>query len=123
MPYELELPLVPTSYNETRYAPWYVVRRKNEALVNALTLIVRTSDLPKPCPAIVARADLRFSTRRRRDEGNFRTPLEKALGDVLVKEGVLEDDTPDRFRFEQLVFVRELGPPLTRLWLDVEQSD
>lgn len=121
--YEIEIPVLPVSFNQTRYAHWAVVRSKNMALSDALTYYLRGSDLPKDCPAIIATAELRFPSKRRRDEGNFRTPLEKILGDVLTREGFIADDTPDQFRFERLTFLLDSGPPLTRLILRVAESN
>jgi hypothetical protein len=105
------------SYNETRYAPWYVARSKAQPFADALTLLLRTSPLPKDLTQVVASAELSFPTRRRRDEGNFRTPLEKALGDALVSGGFLNDDTPDHFRVERVLIREEPGEPGTTLVL------
>jgi Holliday junction resolvase RusA-like endonuclease len=116
-PTVIELPLTPVSYNETRFAPWYVTRAKSQPLRDALDLLLRTSDLPKRVELVVASAVLTFPTRRRRDEGNYRTPLEKALGDALTRNGFLKDDTPDQFRMERVVISDAPGDPLTELTL------
>ena len=113
----LELPLVPVSFNQTRYAHWRVVQRKARPLQEALLLLLRTSDL-QPASFIEAEAILRFKDRRRRDEGNFRTPLEKTLGDVLTREKYLTDDTPDQYRFTRLTFSDQTGPAQTILTLN-----
>jgi hypothetical protein len=113
----VNLPLVPMSYNAQRYTHWRKVRRMNRPLVESLTLMLRNRGIPQPCAAIRAEAELTFPTLRRRDEGNFRTPLEKALGDVLVKEGFLTDDTPEQFRMGRVTFAPHKGPAATRLTL------
>lgn len=43
-----------------------------------------------------------FTTNRGRDEGNYRSILEKAAGDALVNGGWLPDDTPERYSFGAL---------------------
>lgn len=114
----IELPVLPVSFNETRYAHWRKVQRAARPLQDALILLLRTSDLPKPVARIEASAVLRFKDRRRRDEGNFRTPLEKTLGDILQTEGYLADDTPDQYRFTTASFSEDRGTPLTILTLN-----
>lgn len=120
----LVVPVVPVSFNQTRYAPWYVTRSKNRPFIDALTLVLNTSRLPRPragepprLAEVEASAVLRFKDRRRRDEGNFRTPLEKALGDALTGRGYLADDTPDQYRFTSCEFDPEPGRPQTVLTL------
>lgn len=71
--------------------------------------------------SVVASAELRFPKRSaRRDEGNYRAPLEKALGDALVNGGWIEDDHPELFRFERVTFDPDRGPARTRLHLRYE---
>lgn len=55
-------------------------------------LVQRWGDLPSRCSRITAEAKLTVPDKRRRDEGNFRTYIEKALGDALMAGGWLEDD-------------------------------
>ena len=120
----VEVPVLPVSFNETRYAPWPVVHRKAKPLKEALILKLNLALLPRPRPgdpplieSIEASAVLRFKDRRRRDEGNFRTPLEKTLGDVLTGRGYLADDTPDHYRFTSCEFAADTGSPLTIITL------
>lgn len=108
---------MPVSFNETRFAPWYVARSKAKPFREALDLLLRTSPLPRDLDLVVASAELTFPTRRRRDEGNFRTPLEKALGDSLTANGYLADDTPDHFRVERCWIREEPGDAATVLTL------
>jgi hypothetical protein len=58
-----------------------------------------------------------FPDRRRRDEGNFRFFLEKALGDALVSGGWLADDDGARFSFGSVAFRYERGVRRVRLSL------
>lgn len=82
-----------------------------------LGLLLMAEALPRGLDRVEASAVLSFPTRRRRDEGNFRALLEKALGDALVEGGWLPDDTPDRFRFGAVTFAT--GPARTELELRV----
>lgn len=68
------------------------------------------SGLPRGQERIEAWATLRFPTRGRRDEGNFRWMLEKALGDALTNGRWLADDSTEQFRFYLIKIERELGP-------------
>lgn len=117
----LELPLVPKSYNSTRYAPWYVSRAANEELKQTIGFALMEMGGERGRASVKASALLIFPTRRRRDEGNFRTPLEKALGDALVEGRWIEDDTPDRYSFGAVAFSNERGAAqtvLTLAWQD-----
>lgn len=112
---------VPPSYNRTRYSrSWQQTRRLHSPFRDALTFALRGArDLPRPAVRIVASAELTFATRRRRDEGNYRTPIEKLLGDVLVDLGILPDDTPEHYRVDTVKFSSETGPDRTVLDLAV----
>ena len=58
-----------------------------------------------------------FPNRIKRDQGNFRWMIEKALGDTLVGGGWLPDDTWDRYEFGGLTYKYEKGVSATRLML------
>jgi hypothetical protein len=70
---------------------------------------------------IVASASLRFPTKRRRDEGNYRAILEKAMGDALVNGGWLKDDTVEQFVFQHVIIEQDNGPARTTIHLRVEE--
>jgi hypothetical protein len=72
-----------------------------------LATLLMARGFPRGLARVEASAVLTFTTRRRRDEGNFRVLLEKALGDALVEGGWLADDTPTEYRFGAVDF--ELG--------------
>lgn len=120
MIYELEIPGTPLSKNKLDHAHWSKVRQEKQAWEGHCLVALLHNRVPKGLSHVHATAELRFPTLRRRDEGNFRTMLEKALGDALQGGGWLADDTPDFFTFGELVFSAERGEPLTRLVLDVE---
>jgi hypothetical protein len=69
---------------------------------------------------VTVKAKMRFPDKRRRDEGNFRMVIEKALGDALVGGGYISDDTPDKYRFLGVEFDEEKGPKEMTLTLDYE---
>lgn len=94
-----------------RGSHWKVTAAKKQ-WQQTLGLLLIESRLPRALTSVEASAVLRFPTRRRRDEGNFRWLLEKALGDALVPHWI-PDDTPDRYRFFGVEFDPETGPALT----------
>jgi hypothetical protein len=115
---ELALGYLPTSLNATQHAHWTRVRAGKQQLQRDLEIVLLAARLPRPLTAaVLASAVLLVPDRRRRDEGNFRTPLEKALGDALVNGGWIADDTPARFRFGELIFKHEPGVRATRILL------
>lgn len=91
--------------------------RLKHGLQRDLEALLMAERLPRGMRYVTASASLRFPVRRRRDEGNFRWLLEKALGDALVNGGWLPDDTPANYRFATVTFEPEPGPPRTMLSL------
>lgn len=68
---------------------------------------------------VTATAVLTVPNRIKRDQGNFRFLLEKALGDVLQTRGHIPDDGPDHFVFPELRFEHEKGVKRTTVLLEV----
>lgn len=105
----------PPSLNHAHSRHWSYFHRHKRAwqdIFEALLLQV-----PRRLAYVHAEASLRFPVRRRRDEGNFRWLLEKALGDALVNGGWIADDTPDYFRTGLLTFEEDAGPKRTTVFL------
>lgn len=75
--------------------------------------------VPKGLSQVQATAHCRFKTSHKRDEGNFRWLLEKALGDALQLHGALDDDTVDEFTFPKLTIEPGKGKPRTVITLEV----
>jgi hypothetical protein len=92
-------------------------KRKWQTLLGTLLM---AECVPRDLDRVEATAVLSFPTRRRRDEGNYRALLEKALGDALVEGGWLSDDTSEQFRFGALDF--QIGEPLTELTLRCQRA-
>lgn len=114
----------PPSVNVTRGEHWSTTHRRRRALVNDMGMLLLEAKVPRPIPGdrVHATAVARFPVSRRRDEGNLRAPLEKALGDTLAGGGWISDDTPDQFTFGELVFEHAPGLParvaITLGWRD-----
>jgi hypothetical protein len=86
-----------------------------------LLLVSARRRMPQPWPVDFLRveATLRFPTRRRRDEGNYRALLEKAGGDAAQKVRMLDDDTPEFFEFGAVRFDPDPGPHRTTFHLTI----
>lgn len=78
---------------------------------------IAATDLPKGLAHILAEGECTFPTRTRRDQGNHRFMLEKALGDALQDGGWLADDDWERYEFGGLAARHEKGVSRTRLIL------
>lgn len=112
----------PPSVNALATAHWRKYQRAKQRWEAIAAAMLLEAAVPRGVGSVEARAELRFAVRRRRDEGNFRMLLEKALGDALVSGGWLPDDTPDRYTFGALVFDPNTGPPRTLLTLTVRET-
>jgi hypothetical protein len=79
--------------------------------------LLAASGFPRPQERIFVEGEAVFPDRGRRDQGNFRVVIEKALGDALHEGGWLEDDDWDRYEFGNLVKRYQPGVSATRLYL------
>jgi hypothetical protein len=61
--------------------------------------------------------EVTFPDTGRRDQGNYRVILEKALGDALVTGGWLRDDSWDHYEFGGLTMRVWPGESATRLMI------
>ena len=110
MPMRLELPgVTPPSLNRVgsrgaqqawhRHKKWW-----QEQIGMALLVEVRPRrELTTP---VLVDAVLWFRTRCNRDEGNFRSLLEKSTGDALVEGGWIPDDSAVYFQFRHITFLK-----------------
>lgn len=106
----ITLDRTPPSLNQigARGNPRQFHRRKKgwqQLLEGELMLGTAQGAMPRPVAAVTVSGVLEFPTNRRRDEGNFRSLLEKALGDALKNGRWIEDDTPDHYLFDRLELV------------------
>lgn len=123
---------VPRSVNRTRGQHPMAAHREKKRLERALRTMLMVKQVPMPIPGgrLHATALLTFPTLRARDEGNYRAPLEKALGDALcpkpgrgqpashVAAPYLPDDTPEHFTFGEVRFARQPGLPTCTITLE-----
>lgn len=122
--YELKLPGTPPSINTTGVGSnknWYRFAREKDKWQGMVFICLLEAKVPKGLGRVHATAHLRFKSKRRRDEGNYRALLEKVVGDAL-QLGWIEDDTPEFFTFGELTFDEERGDPLTLVRLDVTEA-
>jgi hypothetical protein len=107
----LDIPGTPKSFNAVGlHSHWSVGRNLKQKWQSNIETALMVAAVPRGLGSVLVSGRLEFPQRRRRDEGNFRTILEKACGDALVNGGWLEDDTPELYRFGGL----ELAAPFPR---------
>lgn len=117
---QLHLPGTPPSLNATGASrSWQRFYREKKKWQGFCIIALLEMKVPKGAARVEATAKLRFPTTRRRDEGNFRVVLEKALGDALQLHGTIADDTPDQFSFGKVTFDEEKGEGLTIVELEL----
>jgi hypothetical protein len=98
----------------------HVASRTKRTWEGVMMAMLLKAKLPKDLAWVRVNMELRFPDKRRRDEGNFRMVVEKALGDVMQRMGYISDDTPDIYRFGSVTFDPEKGPKRMILTLDYE---
>jgi hypothetical protein len=109
----LHVPRTPPSFNAIGYHSHWSRGHHHKALWQTeIEYLLMERRLPHQLRRVEAKATIYFKQRRRRDEGNFRVIVEKALGDALVNGRWLPDDTPDHYSFGrlQLVAPSDLAP-------------
>jgi hypothetical protein len=107
----------PPSLNALGDGNRFMYRSLKETWEGLLVALLTEADLSSTFSRVVAEGEITFPDRRRRDQGNHRFLLEKALGDALVTGGWLADDDWDHFEFGGLAQRYEKGVARTRLML------
>jgi hypothetical protein len=99
--YTLFIPGVPPSLNEYKRMHWGEQERRRKAFQQMVWAVLneKGNRCPRGLERIVVRAVLTFPVDRRRDSDNYGAVLAKWVQDVLVREGVIPDDTADRCTF------------------------
>lgn len=115
---ELEFGNVPPSINTRRGEHWAKTRKRKQDWQDWFFLALLEQKVPK-LKKVHATAAIRLPRSRRRDEGNYRDVLEKALGDALQLQW-LADDTPEFFTFGEVTFDKEPGRSRTIVRLECE---
>ena len=107
----------PPSLNVFASNGHFVYRAQKHAWQELLVEQIATTGLSQGLAHVLAEGECTFPTRTRRDQGNHRFMLEKALGDALQQGGWLEDDDWTSYEFGGLAARYEAGVSRTRLIL------
>jgi hypothetical protein len=113
----IEIELLPPSMNDIigQGSRWrYTVEKKKWG--NLLRDKLLDLNIPR-CRRVLVEGQVTFPTRVKRDQGNYRFMVEKALGDALQAAGVLEDDDWTSYEFGGLHATYEKGVRRTSLLL------
>lgn len=99
--YACTIPAVPPSLNEYKRWHWARQERERKAWQEMVWAVLNETGhrCPRGLEQVDVRAVLYFQTKRRRDSDNYGAVLAKWTQDVLVREGVIPDDTADRCTF------------------------
>lgn len=107
----------PPSMNVLGSGNQFAYQALKSAWQEILIAKLEEADFPRPCGRVVVEGEVTFPDRRKRDQGNHRFFLEKALGDALTAGGWLVDDDWGRYEFGGLSAVHEAHVSRTRLVL------
>jgi len=93
----LMIPFTPKSKNVMEH--WQPMWRTSyqRKWKQALRKALREINPPLGARRVMVSVTLVFASKRRRDWQNYVYPLMHYIADVLVEEGVIPDDTPDRY--------------------------
>jgi len=97
-PYVCTIPSVPPSNNVYQRLHWAKRERVRKEFQEQLWAVLneKGNRCPRGLERVELKAVLHFTERRRRDSDNFGATLWKFVQDMLVREGVIPDDTADR---------------------------
>lgn len=95
----------------------FVYQAVKHAWQSRLIELMKEEGLPTGLSKVMAEGQVCFPDRTKRDCGNYRYILEKALGDALVEGGWLKDDSWDFYSFGGLEYTYQKGVSWTRLML------
>ena len=97
-PYICTIPAVPPSLNVYTRMHWSKQARVREAFQELVWAVLneKGNRCPRGLDRVELRAVIQHTTSRRRDSDNAGATLWKFVQDVLVREGVIPDDTADR---------------------------
>lgn len=95
----------------------WAYQNANRTWKEAFLAALRLSDLPLNCKHIFVEGRMCFPTRAQRDQGNFRYPVEKFLGDALQADGYIINDKWGCYEFGQLARVDIPGESWVQLML------
>lgn len=103
-PVALTLPgVAPPTLNAFTRAHWSKYDKAKREWGDRFLAALTEADVPRgEWAGVLAEGRVTFGDRRRRDQGNHRFLLEKALGDALVKYGAIPDDEWGVYQFGNL---------------------
>ena len=110
----------PPSWNELGSGNREAYQRMRATWFTPLTELLEESGLPKGLDYVLVEGEVTFprpATPKGPDQGNFRGPLEKMLGDVLEEGGWLANDNWASYEFGNLAYRHEPGVSRTRLMI------
>ena len=121
----IRIPATPKSLNQLgQRGGWRPVHHEKKRWQGIIEKYLLMCKLPRPLPRFLrVSAVMQFPTKHIRDAGNFKGPLEKALGDALVNGGWLVDDNPQWWEFKEFDFGAVRGPNTTIITLDYGRID
>jgi hypothetical protein len=105
----------PPSLNVLGSGNVFAFQAIKKSLMAALIEGLELADLQRPVARVLVEGECTFPDRKKRDQGNHRALLEKALGDALVEGGWLADDTWEQYEFGNLSATYERGVSRLRL--------
>jgi hypothetical protein len=113
----------PTSFNALGSGSVFAYQAMLKGWKDALTLALEASGLPRGLGGVLVEGVAVFPDRRKRDQGNHRVIVEKALGDALVDGGWLADDRWEMYEFGNLQQFYDKGTSATRLMVFPRPAD
>ena len=95
--------VTPPSLNTFARAHWRKYDHAKKLWGQRVTDALVTADCPRGAwESVLAEGRVTFPDQRKRDQGNYRFMIEKALGDALVSYGAIPDDDWSRYEFGNL---------------------
>jgi hypothetical protein len=97
MKYAYIIPAVPPSLNDWKRMSMYPAARAQRAFQQMLWAVLNEAGnkCPRGLQHVTCRAVLTFAHNRRHDPTNYGATLWKFATDVLVREGIISDDTAE----------------------------
>jgi hypothetical protein len=104
---------------------WTAFQREKKAWQEEIEAELMVARTPRGNVRAITGVFIRFDRRMARppDPGNYRTLIDKALGDALVNYGALSDDDDAHYVFGGVEFEEEIGPARTTIWLYTQPKE
>lgn len=113
---ELVIPRTPPTMNSNQIrSHWRGFHTEKKSWQEEIGQLLMLARLPRNGERAMAGARMRFPDVGRRDSGNFKGVVEKALGDALVAGRWIPDDDDKRFVFAGVEFESDRGANQTTI--------